>query len=249
MQQMFDRHLFTVGLDSASLTMLGVIVHRLDEEGEYRGTVYRREGSPEATFTISASRSSAVAQLNIDLSVLLGEKVYAASGDCCSREAKTHFVVNPKGYVVFHVTGGAGGFSVRLRRAIDDPKQKVFDSRELREGDVFSAVVLRPGHYTVSNVLTKTKAAELDVSYPEMGKTGYKPPPPVKVECTASGFVPSSIRVSPGQGVNYHPAVPTRIKIELVEPNDGRSKEAPGRSGWMKSTLPKSDAEAKQKQY
>ena len=36
----FDRNLFTqIGLDSASLTMLGTIVHSFPQPGEYRGVV------------------------------------------------------------------------------------------------------------------------------------------------------------------------------------------------------------------
>ena len=110
--------------------------------------------------------------------------------------------MNPKGYVLFHVSSGSGGFSVHVRRAAEDPKEKVFDSRELGEGDVFSAVILRPGTYSVVNRLAKAKA-EVVVSYPEIGKTAYRPPEPVRVHVGRKGFEPSRIELKPGQGLLF----------------------------------------------
>jgi hypothetical protein len=135
----FDRFLFTqIGLDSASLTMLGTVVHGFREAGEYRGTV-RVSDRPEATFYVSVDKSCAVAQANIDLAKLTAGN--AADAGCCDERAGPRFVVHPKGYAVFHVGSGPGGYSVNVRRADEDPKLKAYDSRELQPGDIYSAVL------------------------------------------------------------------------------------------------------------
>src|SRR5262249_55607489 len=149
------------------------------------------------------------------LGSLTASPTKAASADCCGdKKAGNEFVVNPKGYAVFHVSAGAGGYYVHLRKADEDPKQKIFDSRKLEEGDIYSAVILRPGRYSVTNALTKA-AGELIVHYPSVGKTGYRPPPPVRIEVGEKGFQPNKIEVHPGQGLSFHCKQTSRIKIEL----------------------------------
>lgn len=238
----FDPNFFLqVGLDSGALTMHGVIVHSFSEPGEYRGTV-RRGNAPEAEFYIHADKNSPIAHVNIDLATLVEGKVTPAAeseNGCCDKEERrqTHFVVNPKGYAVFHVTQGAGGYSVNVRKAQEDPHTKVFDSRKLDAGDIFSAIVMRPGVYAVSNLLTQAKG-ELVVSYPKVGKTAYRPPNPVVVEC-GSAIEPRRVELQPGQGLNFHLKEAARIKIELIKPDDGPNEsQTSGRSGWTKGSLP-----------
>jgi hypothetical protein len=232
-----DPNLFTqVGLDSGALTMLGVIIHSVQEPGEYRGTV-RREKDPEATFYVSADKNSPVAQVNIDLAT-----VGRASTDpkaYCGGTEKNRFVVNPKGYVVFRVSGGAGGYAVHLRKAEEEERNvKVFDSRELQAGDIFSAIVLRPGTYSLTNMLTKAKS-EIAVTYPKVGRTAYRPPDPLVVPCTESAIeLRGHEKLEPGQGLNFHLKVPSRIKIKLVKPDDGPARSrTPVSSGWKKTML------------
>jgi hypothetical protein len=112
----FDRNLFTqIGLDSASLTMLGSIVHSFSEAGEYRGVLHRGE-QVKAVFYITADKNSAVAQVTIDLTSLEQAAQYSSdpTGDCCSKAGGAmhrgnHFSVNPRGYTLFHVSGGPAG--------------------------------------------------------------------------------------------------------------------------------------------
>jgi hypothetical protein len=234
-----DRNFFTqIGLDSSSLTMHGTIVHSPREPGEYRGTV-RRGQLPEAVFYISADKNSPVAHVNIDLASLVGDS--RSESDCCKDKDKNCFVVNPKGYVVFHVSGGAGGYYVHLRRAEENPKAKVFDSRHLDEGDIFAGVLLRPGAYSVKNVLSKGEG-QIIVSYPVIGETAYRPPNPVTIEFASGGITPREVRLLPGQGLNCHVKEPSRIKIELVTPDDGPKYEhrEPIKSGWQKHKLTRS---------
>jgi hypothetical protein len=97
-----------------------------------------------------------------------------------------------------------------------------FDSRKLGERSRFALTLIRPGRYSLQNTLGDTKA-EIVVSYPQVGKTPYRPPEPLQVEVTKEGFGQSSFPLSPGQGIVFRFATESRIQIELVEPDDGPS--------------------------
>jgi hypothetical protein len=147
-------------------------------------------------------------------------------------------LVHPKGYAVFHVSGGSGGYWVNVRRADEDPDLRAYDSRELQPGDIFSAVLLRPGRYSLRNELSAARA-DVTVPYPVVGKTAYTPPAPVSVEA-GEAIEPRELRLHPAQGLNVHVLAPARLRIELEEPDDGpRKPPRPGRSGWKKSALPR----------
>ncbi len=238
MRTTFDQYLFTqTALDSGSITMLGAVIHQLAEPGEYRGTVHHGE-DVESTFYIKVDKSSSVAQVNIDLAH--ARQDVRKDSDCCSGGRSGHeYTVNPKGFTLFHVSSGAGGYYVHLRKAVEDPKQKVFDSRQLEEGDVFSAVIIRPGAYSIANALTKARG-EVSVAYPKIGKLPYRPPKPVRVDCTPELFDPKKIELQPGQAILFHFKTRSRIRIELVKPDDGpRRPEQAARVGWEKMALPR----------
>jgi hypothetical protein len=216
----FDWSVFTqIGLDSGSLTRLGAVVHSFGEPGEYRGSV-RQGAESKAVFYISVDKNSSVAQVNIDLAGLSNPPTTGSK--CCGdvRPVENRFTVHPKGYAVFQVSSGSGGFDVLVRKAVEDPAQKTFDSRQLNDGDIFSGVILRPGTYSVTNSVTKATADAI-VSYPKIGKTAYRPPPPIRVQCTREGFQPKRIELQPAQGLIFDCKAPSRIKIELTKADDG----------------------------
>ena len=239
MNMTFDRNLFSqIGLDSGSLTMLGAVIHSFHEPGEYRGSV-STEGEGQAVFYISVDKESPAAQVNIDLSTLTQPSETAK--DCGCGEPQNHFSVNPRGYAVFHVSGGAGGFHVHVRRARENAEEKIFDSRNLDDGDIFSAVILRPGTYAVTNAHTRARA-QIVVPYPKVGETPYRPPAPVRVQATQEHFEPRRIELYPGQGLLFECKTPSRIKIELEKADDGPgTPRKPTPRGWRKATLPKTD--------
>jgi hypothetical protein len=232
----FDRNLFTqIGLDSASLTMLGTIVHSFSQPGEYRGVVH--EGAQvKAVFTISSDTRSANAQASIDLASLVpGEDApHPEDCACCKGVSKSQtprtFVVNPRGYVLFHVSRGSGGYYVHARHTDADEKDKGYDSRALAEGDVFTAIVLRPGTYSVVNSLTGAKA-ELVVTYPKRGESQYRAPAPIRVVCHQRSFDPERLQIDPGQGVIFESRSQSRIQITLEKPDDGPTREPAGQTG------------------
>ncbi len=230
----FDRNLFTeAGLDSGSLTMLGSVIHTFREAGEYKGTV-RRGDSILSTFYLSADKNSAVAQVNIDLAALTKTEPDSSSEKCCDdhKGSDHRFVVNRRGYAVFHVSGGPGGYYVHIEKAIEgkDSDQRVFD---------------RPGTYSVTNLLSKARG-EVAVSYPVMEKTAYRPPAPVRVKSSKDYFEPNRVELKPGQGMLFDCETHSRIKIELVKADDGPNYERePVIRGWKKRDLPKVEKKPK----
>jgi hypothetical protein len=223
-QQTFDRNLYTqIGLDSGALTMLATVVHTFREPGEYRGTI-RKEGDGKGTFYICVDKESPVAHADIDLASLTGPGPGLSDEGCdCRGESaggERRFTVNPRGYVMFRVASGPGGYNVHVRKAAEAEDTKIFDSRKLGDGALFSATILRPGTYSVTNALGKGRA-DLTVSYPVRSKTAYRPPAALRVSVTAKGFEPSAIKLAPAQGVIFECAAQARIKIDLVKPDDG----------------------------
>jgi hypothetical protein len=216
-----DPNIAQIGLDSGALTMLGAVVQHFEKPGEYRGTV-RRGRAIERVFYLSVDKESPVAAADIDLALLAGSLPQKEDVDegCCPREAEPRFSVNPKGYALFRVSGGKGGYSVHLRRADPDEKTPVFNSTALDNGAAFSARILRPGTYVVTNTHGRTRA-QLTIAYPPKAFSGYRPPEPERVEVTEKGFRPKKIALKPAQGVIFECRTPARIVIELEEADDG----------------------------
>lgn len=215
-----DPNLFAqTGLDSGALTMLGAVVHRFEEPGDYRGTV-RLGDEVERVFYLTVDKDSPVAAADIDLARLARSAPNQTDfyEDCGTDEA--WFSVNPRGYALFRVSEGKGGYSVTLRRADQDERTPVFTSLVLGDGALFSARVLRPGRYSVTNAAGRTRAV-LVVAYPPKPFSGYRPPEPLRVAVTEEGFEPERIEAKPAQGLIFECKTPSRIVIELVEPDDG----------------------------
>lgn len=240
MKLSFDPNLFTqIGLDSGALTMLGTITHKFPEPGEYRGISYRGL-EINAVFRITVDKDIPVAQVNIDLASLASRPSQSDKCEYCtlSHKNEKHFTVNLEGYALFHVSSGSGGYSVRIEKAEKNNTKKPFDTRELNEGDFFSAILLRPGTYSVTNLNTKAKG-EILVGYPKIGKQPYRPPDPIRLQNTENSIEPPVIKLKPAQGLIFQFKTISRIKIELVKADDGPTPQhLPARSGWQKPTLP-----------
>ena len=141
---------------------------------------------------------------------------------------KNCFQVRTGGYILFHLTTGAGGYAVELKKTGSENGGKiVFDSRKLNENDNFIATPLRPGIYNITNVGTKAKA-ELVVAYPEIGKIP-KQPQAVKVEVNQNAIVPGKIKINPTEPLMFSFKAPSRIKIELVKPEDRPRQTSPSK--------------------
>src|SRR5690606_100925 len=62
-----------------------------------------------------------------------------------------------------------------------------------------------------------------DVCSSDLGKT-QRNAAPVRVECTSNQIVPDRVRIDPGQGLVFTFKTPSRIKIDLVKPEDRMSR-------------------------
>ncbi len=235
-----------IGADSGALTMMTVVLHKVGEEGMYDGTIFRGSDTV-GMFRVAVIESENVgscgenpSQANIDL-----KSLDLPVPDHIATKASSCYKVREGGYVVFHVSGGVGGYSVELKKTGSEKGgTKVFDSCKLGENDNFVATILRPGTYSIANVDTKAKA-ELVVAYPEVGKIP-KQPVAIKVECTAKAINPGKIKINPTEPLMFSFKVPSRIKIELTKPDDGPKKVAPPKV--VKMSKPLTLAAAKDKQ-
>ena len=229
MKAYIKRHLITqTGLDSGALTMLGSVVHRFSEPGEYLVTILR-DNEAVGRFQLTVEKECPAMQVDIDLATL-----HRLASEHPVGEVEKRFKVNPEGYAVFHVSRGAGGYAVVASRMGRKRESKPFDSRELKDGDLFAATMIRPGTYSVTNVITGAKG-EIVVAYPRIGKKPYRPPEPVSIYWTENALEPDRIDINPAQGQVHHFKVPSRIKIELVKPDDGLEGPRPPRiARWRK---------------
>jgi len=208
-----NRNLFAqVNVDSGSLSMRSAIVHPFIQPGQYEATVFHEPLSrrftilvSEATAMQSKDKPSRPSQVNIDL-----------------KDSKTDtYALNAGGYAVFHTSSGAGYYFEVSRLEKEAKVAKVFDSRELKDGDRFSALIIRPGTYTVTNTLNNSMA-ELVVNYPELGKA-RRNLPSVTVDCS-NEIGPNKIQIDPLQGLVFTCRVSSRIKIDLIRPEDRQSR-------------------------
>jgi len=232
---MINRYIFSQkDFDSGSLTVLASIVHKFSEPGEYHGNVFR-DKDVVGKFSIIVNEDTCAKeiknQVNIDLKSLdLPAHQHLESLEC------NCYQLNSGGYAVFHVSTGTGGYSVQIKKVgTNCGPEQVFDSKNLSTNDLFTVTVLRPGTYSIKNILTHAKA-ELSVSYPEIG-TIPKNPQAVQIQSEEKCFNPSKIKIKPTQGLVFSFKNPSRIKIELT-----KQKEKP------KTTKTKSKNENQQRQ-
>ncbi|MDP2663616.1 MAG: hypothetical protein Q8R28_23115, partial [Dehalococcoidia bacterium] len=187
-----------------------------------------------ARFQLAVDKESAAMQVDIDLATVNA----APREECPCKEGSggglRRYVVNPKGYVVFHVSRGPGGYAVRVARVAGEHQGKPFDSRELQEGDLFAVTLIRPGAYSVSNLSNKARG-EIVVAYPKAGKAPFSPPEAISIECTEKTLRPEKIRIEAAQGQVFRFKTPSRIRIELVKGDDGPGGPRPPKiAGWRK---------------
>ena len=121
-------------------------------------------------------------------------------------------------YAVFYVSTGAGGYSIEIYRFERGSQIKIFDSKELKDGVIFSAMVIRPGTYLITNTVNDAKA-DLVVNYPELGKM-KKILIPINIESNTKEIVPNKLNIDPSQGLIFKINTLSRIRIELTKPED-----------------------------
>jgi len=224
-----NRFLFSqTTIDSGSLTPHSTLVCKFTDPGEYQGIIMKGSGivsrfklnvldeRPSSRLsslsTINSKETSQLTdvnkqvsdtsnQINIDLSNIMST-----------------YTLKKGDYAVFYVSTGAGGYYIEIYRFEKGSQIKTFDSKELKDGVIFSAMVIRPGTYLITNTLNDAKA-ELVINYPELGKM-KKILIPINIESNTKEIVPNKINIDPSQGLIFRINTLSRIRIELTKPED-----------------------------
>ena len=213
-------------IDSGSLAIMNSIIHKLTEQGAYRGLVYRG-AAQVGTFSLQCDFRETPAEETLPsetptIDLCAFECSAGAQGKCsCSGEVS----FSTDGHVMFTVLQGTGEYAVELFRKEEkkDPV-KVFDSRLLGGGDIYITHVLRPGSYEIRNTGGSGSAA-LTVEYPEQG-TSPRNMEPVLIESKDGAINPNKIKIKSVQAIMFHCVQDSRISIELKEAED-RPRPAP----------------------
>jgi hypothetical protein len=218
-------------IDSGALAGLSAVVHKFSQPGSYQSTVLLNDqqvltgvlevqlasdAAPSAGATATAAGPVEAAQPRVDLAQA------AAAG-----AAQLTVPAAAEGYVLFHALGADGGHAVIAQAQPSQPSAgasaelpELFDSRQLGPGDIFSTIMLRPGTYSMTNTVDGAQG-DISVSYPVISSTRYTPPEPATVACDAGAFSPSSLALSPAQGIIFTINTTARIVVNLVTPDDG----------------------------
>lgn len=220
-----NKHLFTeTGTDCNALNVLGTLVHRFPDVGDYLVSV-TRNGSPVGERLIVVSEENHSRQASVDLSTI-DSGINSNSRDC-SCEAEEVQCIRPDGYGVFHVSSGPGGYSTVINPLAERDVQE-FDSEELTEYDRFAVVLMRPGTYVMRNLLTDDTGT-VDVAYPNPDTE--RPDDPVTVTCSENGFDPAAVDLVPAQGLVFDIETSSHVQVELKEPHERATEEPNPSSG------------------
>jgi hypothetical protein len=219
MRATVNRQMFTTRLfDSGSLGVLGTVIHQFAEAGRHE-VVIRRGDVVAGTFAFTVDESSPNLQLDIDLATV-GRAATAATaghGDCACQDTPHAAAsgalpaVSPKGYVLFYVSQGDGGFSVVVGR--DGSERAVFDSTALGAGDLFAIALLAPTEFVMRNTSGQA-TGRITVSAAGLSGARLAAMDAVYVETSRYAFAPDRLEVSSGQGVVFRVTDAARIVIE-----------------------------------
>jgi hypothetical protein len=211
---------------STELGVLATIAHAMDAEGKFSLRVIQGDiVIGQTRLTISAG--AATDNVTLDLATLRAS----------SRKAlRSEYELRKGGYVVFFVSQGEGRYRVVISdETVGRAYQKaaargdvVFDSAQLRGGDVYVVTLVRPGLYDMEMVSTEGGArGELTVSYPVVGREPYVASEPLTIECEKSALRPAAASIGPGQGAIFRLAVPASITVRLRSPDDREKRQEP----------------------
>lgn len=207
MKHFLNRHILSLTvLDSGLITPLMAIMHRFETPGRYSATVFQGDDAV-AMFNLVVNKDAPLCNIKIDVGAV-DQPVYA---------------VNPQASVLFNSPRGSGGYHVVVKALGDEAKLGAYDTRELQEGDVFMATLIRPGYYSAKNQYRAT--CNISVAPLRRGAIQFNPAlgrgiirngaEPVTIECAKEYFKPQKVDVGSAQALLFTMRAPLRIRIEL----------------------------------
>jgi hypothetical protein len=220
-------------LDSGALTVLATALHRFDKPGDYPVWVYRGERRLGRVM-VQVREDGPQFHVNIDLSEIDRPR----EDECgCKAEGDPVYKVRPGGMAGFFVSRGRGGYSVVIGQGGGESQRTRLDTRRsLEAGDMFAAAPLRPGAYSITDMLTGAQGT-LYVAYPQGGR---ETEPPAQMRYGQAGFEPREMRIQAGQSLLIHLDTPAHIRVELQKPDDREGQPTRrGRIEWRKGDAPR----------
>jgi len=205
----------TVVSHSDALSVLCSIAHPCQKTGSFQGRVLQGR-RVVAKFLLNVDDNATSTQANIDLASLV------EGGQVSTRSKKMKaFSLKTGGYALFYVSAGKGRYVVELRKSNAASSKPVFSSRVLNKGDIFSAQLIRPGRYNVTNTKNDKKAV-YDVVVPDGGQKAMLAATPLMVTCSDKGFDPREGEVTASVGVAFVIETPSAVHIDMYKNEKGK---------------------------
>lgn len=233
MSTQLNKHLFSATRTASNdLTVLGTLVHRFPDDGDYLVSV-SQNGEPVGERLVVVDEEYHSRQATIDLAAV--DSAIDQEDRDCGCEGESFHCIRPDGHVTFHVSSGPGGYDVVVD-PLAERDVREFEGNELTEYDHFAATLLRPGTYTMRNTLAETEG-EITVAYPDPDRD--RPSEAARVTASDDGFEPESVDVVPAQGVVFEMDDPARIVVELDEPHEDAREDVSdaGRSQLARDSI------------
>lgn len=204
--------------------MLTSVIHQFGTPGFYRAEV-RLKGQFVASYAFEVSETSGVNQLDVDLASL-HHQAQRRSGCACEAQAQEGGpVVSPRGYVVFFVSHGDGGYSVVVGGSGGEG-HPAFNSEALAEGDLFALSLLEPVGYQMTNRLGSARG-RIEVSFSRESARQVKTLEPIYVGTWRDRFDPATVAAASTQGIVFRIHDAARVVVER-DAETMREKRGPG---------------------
>jgi hypothetical protein len=197
--------------DSGSLAVLTSLVHQFAEPGSYRAEVLHA-GQAVAAYAFEASERAGLPRLEVDLASLHHRTEGRTDCACDEPRRADTPVVSTDGFVVFFVSHGDAGYSVRVGRD-GSPGRLAFDSGTLGEGDLFVLSLLEPVRYAMANRLGAARGS-IDVSSSREPATALETLEARYLETFADRFEPAALAVASNQGIVFQVREAARIVVQ-----------------------------------
>jgi hypothetical protein len=239
MRAILNRQMFTARtFDSGAIGVLASLVHQFPSPGRYEAVI-RRGDKPIRSVSFEVSDASPNMQLDIDLAP--PEQPRGSGDDDCACKGShasgtSPRTVSPKGYVLFHVSRGDGGYSVLVvQQGSDKP---AFDSTRLGAGDLFALSLLAPTRYKMTNRIGKATGTIVVRMAPEVLRK-LATAEAIYVETSQDEFSPADVQAGSAQGIVFRVRDAARIVIEQVEePPDDKKPRSPRRIVMLRAPAP-----------
>lgn len=229
-RQIFEEDTF----DSGSLGVLAYLMHPIAEPGNYQIEVRKNEAIVDA-FGIEIVEKASANQLDFDLAKTYNQKrTDGANCKCCDDDHSSLSLI-PGGYLVFYVSNGHRGYSVRVLKKDAERTRVEFDSTALNKGDIFVLSLMEPIAYQLENLVTGAKG-RINVSFEYKDKMKLRPSETPVVNVKAGKvFEPAEIKIMSTQGIVFNILEKSRIvakKIKTTKPKKDDTQISKKR--WVK---------------